>query len=92
MTTLIASQKIFTKSLMVPKPSPSKLIDRANYMMFLAGCLWVAVIIPQTPPIMKVTLGIASVVSMRKSGKYIDKAKDNPQRRIFETAMKEKNY
>lgn len=91
MTALIASQNTFTKSLMIPKPSPSKLIDRSNSLMFLAGCLWVTIIIPQTPPIMKVTLGVASVVSMRKSGKYLDEAKDNPQRQVFEAAMKERS-
>ena len=95
MTTLTTTQKIFINSIkpmkLKSKLSPSKMIDRANQLMFIAGCFWVTVIIPQTPPILKVTLGVASVVVMRKSGKYLDEAKDNPQKLIFEAAMKEKN-
>ena len=95
MTTLTTTQKIFINSIKPAKSksksSSSKMIDRANQLMFLAGCFWTAMIIPQTPPILKVTLGVASVVVMRKSGKYLDEAKDNPQKRIFEAAMKERN-
>lgn len=75
MTTLTTTQKIFINSIKpTQSKSPSKLIDRANQLMFIAGCFWVAMIIPQTPPILKVTLGLASVVVMRKSGQYLDEA------------------
>ena len=95
MTTLTATQKIFINSIKPTqsnsKASPSTLIDRANQLMFLAGCFWMAMIVPQTPPVLRVTLGVASVVLMRKSGKFLDEAKDNPQRRIFEAEMKGRN-
>ena len=79
MSKLTTAQKIFLNSMkcttsMKSKSSPSKLIGCANQLMFLYGCLWVTMIIPQTPPVLKVTLGVASVVVMRKSGQYLDKA------------------
>ena len=92
MTTLTTTQKIFISSIKLNRSkSPSELINRANQLMFLAGCFWMTMIVPQNPPILKVTLGVASVVIMRKSGKYLDEAKDNSQKRIFEAEMNKKN-
>lgn len=72
------------------KMTSSKYIDRANSLLFWSICCWIAIVIPQTPNEGKLVLAFASGVLIHHSGKNLDKAKDNPQRRIFENSMKTK--